>query len=39
MKKIINAPENVVRELCNGMVMAHPELEFISKYKIVKKRE
>ncbi|MBY0754110.1 dihydroxyacetone kinase subunit DhaK [Clostridium sardiniense] len=39
MKKIINTPENVVRELCNGMVMAHPELEFISKYKIVKKRE
>ena len=39
MKKIINAPETVVRELCNGMVMAHPELEFISKYKIMKKRE
>lgn len=39
MKKIINTPETVVRELCNGMVMAHPELEFISKYKIMKKRE
>lgn len=39
MKKIINTPENVVREMCNGMVMAHPELEFISKYKIIKKRE
>lgn len=39
MKKIINTPETVVKELCNGMVMAHPELEFISKYKIMKKRE
>ncbi|MPQ43527.1 dihydroxyacetone kinase subunit DhaK [Clostridium tarantellae] len=39
MKKIINTPETVVRELCNGMVMAHPELEFISKYKIVKKEK
>lgn len=38
MKKIINTPETVVREMCNGMVMAHPELEFISKYKIMKKR-
>lgn len=39
MKKIINTPETVVREMCNGMVMAHPELEFISKYKIIKKRK
>ncbi|MGL5244015.1 MAG: dihydroxyacetone kinase subunit DhaK, partial [Sarcina sp.] len=39
MKKIINTPETVVRELCNGMVMAHPELEFISKYKIIKKEK
>lgn len=39
MKKIINTPETVVKELCNGMIMAHPELEFISKYKIMKKRE
>lgn len=39
MKKIINTPETVVKELCNGMIMAHPELEFISKYKVMKKRE
>ncbi|WP_244951367.1 hypothetical protein [Paenibacillus thiaminolyticus] len=38
MKKIINKPETLVREMCSGLVLAHPELEFISKYKIVKKR-
>lgn len=38
MKKIINNPNDVVIEMCNGMVMAHPELEFIKKYKIIKKR-
>ena len=25
-------------EMCNGMVMAHPELEFLKKYKIIKKK-
>jgi len=39
MKKIINNPETVVIEMCSGMVLAHPEMEFIRKYKIVKKRE
>jgi dihydroxyacetone kinase len=39
MKKIINQPENAVIEMCNGIVMAHPELEFVKKYKIIKKRE
>ncbi|MCM3342529.1 dihydroxyacetone kinase subunit DhaK [Paenibacillus sp. MER TA 81-3] len=39
MKKIINKPETLVREMCNGMVLAHPELEFNSKYKIIKKRD
>lgn len=38
MKKIINAPENVVSEMCNGIVLAHPELEFLHKYKIIKKK-
>lgn len=38
MKKIINKPETVVIEMCNGIVMAHPELEFIQKYKIIKKK-
>lgn len=39
MKKIINKPETLVREMCSGIVLAHPELEFNSKYKIIKKRE
>lgn len=39
MKKIMNQPETLVREMCNGLVMAHPNLEFISKYKIIKKKE
>lgn len=39
MKKIINRPETAVVEMCNGIAMAHPELEFNAKYKIVKKKE
>ncbi len=39
MKKIINAPEDVVMEMCNGIALAHPELEFIPKYKIIRKKE
>lgn len=38
MKKIMNSAETLVREMCNGMVMAHPELEFLNKYKVVKKK-
>jgi len=39
MKKIINSPDNVVVELCRGIVLAHPELDFIEKYKVIKKKE
>lgn len=39
MKKIMNQPETLVMEMCNGMVMAHPELELLKKYKIIKKKE
>ncbi|MFJ8414779.1 dihydroxyacetone kinase subunit DhaK [Bacillus paramycoides] len=39
MKKIMNKPETLVMEMCNGMVMAHPELEFLKKYKVIKKKE
>lgn len=39
MKKIMNKPETVVIEMCNGIAMAHPELEFVEKYKVIKKRE
>ncbi|GGH28733.1 dihydroxyacetone kinase subunit DhaK [Paenibacillus segetis] len=39
MKKIINQPETLVREMCNGLVLAYPNLVFNSKYKIIAKRE
>lgn len=39
MKKIINRPETVVIEMCNGITTAHPELKFIEKYKIITKKE
>lgn len=39
MKKIINRPETVVMEMCNGIAAAHPEIEFVRKHKILKKRE
>lgn len=37
MKKIINKPEDVVLEMCKGMVLAHTELNLIEKYKVIKK--
>lgn len=39
MKKIINKPENLVMEMCNGIAGAHPELEFVRKFKILKKKQ
>ncbi|MCL2380215.1 MAG: dihydroxyacetone kinase subunit DhaK [Treponema sp.] len=39
MKKFINKPENIVHEMCMGIVMAHPELEYKSRHKIIKKRK
>lgn len=39
MKKIINTPETLVREMCSGLVLAHGGLEFNSKYKIIKKQQ
>lgn len=38
MKKIINKPEHLVQEMCYGIVLAHPELELIPKYKVIKKK-
>jgi len=38
MKKIINSPDNVVIEACKGIISAHPELDFIEKYKVIKKK-
>lgn len=39
MKKIINTPESFVYDMCHGIAKAHPELEFVERYKIVKKKE
>lgn len=39
MKKIINTPETFVIEMCRGLMKAHPELEFVEKYKVVKKKD
>lgn len=39
MKKIINKPEGLVIEMCKGLIKAHPELDFVEKYKVVKKKE
>lgn len=38
MKKIINTPESFVYDMCHGLAKAHPELEFVEKYKVVKKK-
>jgi dihydroxyacetone kinase len=37
MKKIMNTPESFVYDMCHGLAAAHPELEFVEKFKIVKK--
>lgn len=39
MKKIINKPETLVREMGRGIALAHPELEFQSKYKIIHRKK
>lgn len=39
MKKIMNKPETLVREMCNGLVLAHPELAFNPKFKVISKKE
>ncbi|MGL6200278.1 MAG: dihydroxyacetone kinase subunit DhaK [Lachnospiraceae bacterium] len=39
MKKIVNNPESVVLEMCNGMAAVYPQLEFDRKYKVLRKKE
>ncbi|RCX21465.1 homodimeric dihydroxyacetone kinase [Fontibacillus phaseoli] len=39
MKKIMNKPETLVREMCNGFVLSHPELDFDPKFKVISKKE
>ncbi|RKS85076.1 homodimeric dihydroxyacetone kinase [Orbus hercynius] len=38
MKKIMNQPEILVLEMCQGIVAANPKLELMTKYKVIKKR-
>ncbi len=38
MKKVMNRAEDMVLEMAKGMVLAHPELELIPKYKIIKSK-
>ncbi len=38
MKKIINSPEAVVSEMCEGIALAYPELEYNSKYRFISKK-
>ena len=35
----MNTPETFVYDMCHGLAKAHPELEFVEKFKIVKKVE
>ncbi|QDH22145.1 dihydroxyacetone kinase subunit DhaK [Saccharibacillus brassicae] len=39
MKKVINKPEDLVMEMGSGLALAHPELEFVQKYKIIQKKQ
>lgn len=38
MKKLINDPLTVVREMCAGIVEAHPELTMDPKFKVIRKK-
>ncbi len=38
MKKIMNRPETLVKEMCNGLVLAHPSLTFNRKYAFIAKK-
>ncbi|MBI9096667.1 MAG: dihydroxyacetone kinase subunit DhaK [Sphaerochaeta sp.] len=39
MKKLINSPETLVNEMCNGLVSVYPGLEYDAKSKLVKKKK
>jgi dihydroxyacetone kinase len=39
MKKIINSPETVVSEMCEGIALAYPELEYNNKYRFISKKK
>lgn len=39
MKKIMNTAQSFVYDMCHGLAKAHPDLEFVEKFKIVKKKD
>ncbi len=39
MKKVINRTENVVRDMCGGLVLAHDELKLDAKHMVITKKE
>lgn len=39
MKKVINAVETLVDEMCEGIVSAHPGLELIAKHRVIRRRD
>lgn len=39
MKKLMNDAENIVVDLCKGLVLAHPELAFNELHKIISRKE
>ncbi len=38
MKKIINKPEQVVDEMCRGLVMAYDGLDLLAKYRVITRK-
>ncbi|RKG40283.1 MULTISPECIES: dihydroxyacetone kinase subunit DhaK [Acinetobacter] len=39
MKKLMNNAENIVVQMCKGLVLAHPKLQFNEAYKIISRKE
>lgn len=39
MKKIMNCPEDIVKEMCHGMMLAHPELSWNERYNFITRKE
>ena len=38
MKKIMNSPEAIVSEMCEGIALAYPELKYNNKYRFISKK-
>lgn len=39
MKKVINKPEDVVKQMCHGIVMAHPKLQLDANNKVIYRKD